>query len=78
LELRAIVAALGGRSEVAKAWTAAARECSNAVRGSHFKDDDMDELLCNGWQYALQRAEALAEVAHRVEEAVAKAAEVAV
>jgi hypothetical protein len=76
LELCAITAKLAGRSDSATIWEAAAAAAARAVRDSNHEDEEMDARLQYGWQCALQRAEALAEVAQRAEVAAAVSAAV--
>jgi uncharacterized protein (DUF1778 family) len=69
MQLCAIAAQLGGRSDIAVIWEAAAEVCADVV--SSDKDIELDERARGGLMAALQRAEALAEQARKAEEEAA-------
>jgi hypothetical protein len=67
LELCAIAAVLGGRSDIAAKWQAAATACADGV--SSDEDEELDERARWDLELTLERAEILAELARRAEEA---------
>jgi hypothetical protein len=70
MQLCAVAAQLGGKSDIANMWLAAADACAEAVMSNKY--EELDDLLCGGCKTALERAEVLAEQARRAEEALAE------
>jgi hypothetical protein len=65
MQLCAVSAQLGGRSDIAAIWLAAAKAFADGV--SYGEEDELDERALPDLDAALERAEALAEQARRAE-----------